>query len=192
MYDFVYMKCSELVNSESKSKLVVVRGWKKEGIGSDCLMGTVFLRAMKCFGTRQRGWWHSSMQYWIPLNFALYYFYFILFFIFSEFIYFLFIYFLAALGLHCCTRAFSSCGERGLLSLRCVGFLLWRLLLLQSMGSRCAGSSSCGSWAQQLWLAGSITRAQQLWHPGLVALWHVGSSPDQGSNPCPLYWQADS
>ena len=23
--------------------------------------------------------------------------------------------FLAALGLHCCTRAFSSCGERGLL-----------------------------------------------------------------------------
>ena len=42
MYDFVYMKCSELVNSESKSKLVVVRGWKKEGIGSDCLMGTEF------------------------------------------------------------------------------------------------------------------------------------------------------
>ena len=27
----------------------------------------------------------------------------------------LFIYFLAALGLRCCARAFSSCGERGLL-----------------------------------------------------------------------------
>ena len=26
-----------------------------------------------------------------------------------------FIYFLAALGLHCCARAFSSCGKRGLL-----------------------------------------------------------------------------
>ena len=24
---------------ESKSKLAVVRGWKKEGIGNDCLMG---------------------------------------------------------------------------------------------------------------------------------------------------------
>ena len=28
---------------------------------------------------------------------------------------FYFILFLAVLGLHCCTRAFSSCGERGLL-----------------------------------------------------------------------------
>ena len=28
---------------------------------------------------------------------------------------YLFIYFLAALGLCCCARAFSSCGERGLL-----------------------------------------------------------------------------
>ena len=34
---------------------------------------------------------------------------------FNKFIY-LFIYlFLAALGLHCCARAFSICGERGLL-----------------------------------------------------------------------------
>ena len=42
----------------------------------------------------------------------------------------LFIYlFLAALGLGCCARAFSSCGEQGLL-------LLW------SMGSRHAGFSS--------------------------------------------------
>ena len=44
--------------------------------------------------------------------------------------------FLAALGLCCCTRAFSSCGEWGLL------FVAVRvLLLLQSMGSRSAGSS---------------------------------------------------
>ena len=70
----------------------------------------------------------------------------------SIFIYFffkfLFIYlFLAMLGLCCCARAFSSCGERGLLFVWCMGFSLWWLLLLQSMGSRCTGFSSCGSWA---------------------------------------------
>ena len=36
----------------------------------------------------------------------------------------LFILFLAALGLHCCARAFSSCGERGLL------FVVVRRLLI--------------------------------------------------------------
>ena len=35
-------------------------------------------------------------------------------FYFNKFIYFIYL-FLAALGLHCCARAFSSCGERGLL-----------------------------------------------------------------------------
>ena len=38
---------------------------------------------------------------------------FILFYFLNKFIYF--IYFLAVLGLHCCARAFSSCGEWGLL-----------------------------------------------------------------------------
>ena len=33
-------------------------------------------------------------------------------------------------------------------SLRCAGFSLRWLLLLRSMGSRCAGFSSCGEWAQ--------------------------------------------
>ena len=37
----------------------------------------------------------------------------------------LFIYlFLAALGLHCCARAFSSCGERGLLFIAMRGLLI--------------------------------------------------------------------
>ena len=37
----------------------------------------------------------------------------------------LFIYlFLAALGLHCCVRAFSSCGERGLLFVAVRGLLI--------------------------------------------------------------------
>ena len=50
---------------------------------------------------------------------------------------------LAQLGLHCCAQAFSSCSERGLIWLRCAGFLLCWLPLLWSMDSRCAGFSSC-------------------------------------------------
>ena len=64
----------------------------------------------------------------------------------------------------------------GFSSLQCTDFLLQRLLLLRSTGSRCTGFSSCGTWAQQLWLAGSSAQAQQLWRTGLVALRHVGSS----------------
>ena len=61
----------------------------------------------------------------------------------------LFIYlFLAALGLCCCVRAFSSCGERGLLFVAVRGLLTRWLLLLRSTGSRHAGFSSCGTWAQ--------------------------------------------
>ena len=36
----------------------------------------------------------------------------------------------------------------GYSSLRCAGFSLQWLLLLWSTGSRCAGFSSCGTWAQ--------------------------------------------
>ena len=71
---------------------------------------------------------------------------------------------------------FLVVASRGYSSLRCMGFLLWWLLLLWIMGSRCASFSSCGGWAQQLWLAGSRAQAQQLWRTGLVALRHVGSS----------------
>ena len=61
----------------------------------------------------------------------------------KKFIY-LFIYLsLAALGLQCCERVFSSCSEQGLLFVEVRG-----LLLLQSMGSRCVGFSSCGTRAQ--------------------------------------------
>ena len=44
-------------------------------------------------------------------------------------------------GSRCCTWAFSSCGKRGYSS-------LWRLLLLQSTGSRGTGFSSCGTQVQ--------------------------------------------
>ena len=48
----------------------------------------------------------------------------------------LFIYlFLAVLGLHCCVRAFSSCGERGLLFVAVCGLLI------------VVASLCCGAWA---------------------------------------------
>ena len=42
------------------------------------------------------------------------------FFLFLSFLFF----FLAALGLHCCTQAFSSCGKRGLLFFAVSGLLI--------------------------------------------------------------------
>ena len=69
---------------------------------------------------------------------------------------FLFIYvFLAALSLRCCARAFSSCGERGLLFIAVRGLLIAvaSLVLARALGARASvvvarGLSSCGTWAQ--------------------------------------------
>ena len=69
--------------------------------------------------------------------------------------------------------------------LRCAGFSLRWLLLLQSTGSRRAGFSSCGSRALECRLSSCGAWASLLF----VAL---HSFPDKGSNPCPLHWQADS
>ena len=57
-------------------------------------------------------------------------------------------------------------------SSQCVGLSLSRPLLLRSTGSRCAGS---------------VVVAHG---PSCSAA--CGILPDQGSNPCPLHWQADS
>ena len=57
-------------------------------------------------------------------------------------------------------------------SSRCVGLSLSLPLLLRSTGSRCAGS---------------VVVAHG---PSCSAA--CGILPDQGSNPCPLHWQADS
>ena len=72
----------------------------------------------------------------------------------------------------------------GYSQLRHTGFSLRWLLLLWSMGSRHAGSVllSCG-----LQSAGSVAVAQ-----GLSCSAACGIFPGQGSNPCPLHWQADS
>ena len=80
--------------------------------------------------------------------------------IFVGFIY-LFILFLAALGLRCCVRAFSSCGERGLLFVAVCGLLIvvtslccraWASVVVH-------GLSSCGSQALECRLSSCGTRA---------------------------------
>ena len=66
----------------------------------------------------------------------------------KKFIYFIYL-FLAALGLHCCVWAFSSCGKQELLFVAVHGLLLAVASVVMEhglMGSRCAGFSSCGSW----------------------------------------------
>ena len=65
------------------------------------------------------------------------------------------------------------------------GFSLRWPLLLQSMGSRHAGFSSCGARALGTWASVVVAH-------GLSYSAACGILPDQGSNPCPLHWQADS
>ena len=72
------------------------------------------------------------------------------------------------LGLRWCARAFSSCGECGLLFVAVCG-LLMQWLLLWSTVSRLTSFSSCGSRALERRLSSCGAR-------GLVAPWHVGSS----------------
>ena len=60
---------------------------------------------------------------------------------FKKFIYL----FLAVLGLRCCTRAFSSCGERGLLFLAARGLLIAVASLVVEHRLYARGLSSCGS-----------------------------------------------
>ena len=86
--------------------------------------------------------------------------------------------FAVCLGLCCCSRAVSSCGEReAVVQLRRVGLLPW-LLSLRSTGSRCAGSAA-------------VARGLQSTGPAVV---HLLSCPeargvflDQGSSRCPLH-----
>ena len=80
---------------------------------------------------------------------------------------------MAVLGLRFCARGLSLvAASGGHSSSRCVGLSLSQPLLLQSTGSR---------------RAGSVIVAH-----GLSCSAACGIFPDQGSNPCPLHWQADS
>ena len=85
---------------------------------------------------------------------------------FKNFIYFI----LVALGLRCCTWVF---------------LWLWRVgatLHCGAQASHCGGFPCCGSRH-----AGSVVVAH-----GLSCSGACGIFPDQGLNPCPLHWQADS
>ena len=99
-----------------------------------------------------------------------------LFFIFFCFVYlftYLLIYFWLCWVFLAACRLSLVAASGGYSSLLCAGFSLQCLLLLQSMGSRCVGFSSCGMWAQQSW------------HTGLVAPWHVGSSQTRAQTRVP-------
>ena len=83
----------------------------------------------------------------------------------------------------------------------CVGSLLLHtgFLQLQQAGAtlHCSAVSCCGAWA--LGMRASVVVACGLQSTGSVVVVHglscftaCGIFPDQGSNPCPLHWQADS
>ena len=100
--------------------------------------------------------------------------------------------FLAELGLCCCTRAFSSCGEWGLLSVAVRGLLIAVASLVGEHGLQ-----ACGP--QQLRHAGSVVVARGLQSTGSAVVVHGLSCsaacrilPDQDSKLCPLHWQVDS
>ena len=79
---------------------------------------------------------------------------------------------MAVLCLRFCARAFSSCGKRGPLFIAVHGPLTIAASPVGSTGSRRAGSAVVAHG------------------PSCSAA--CGIFPDQGSNPCPLHWQADS
>ena len=95
---------------------------------------------------------------------------------FLKFIYLLFIYFWLC-RVFVSVRGLSLvAASGGHASSRCAGLSLSRPLLLRSTGSRRAGAG-----------AGSVVVAH-----GPSCSVACGIFPDQGSNPCPLHWQADS
>ena len=81
---------------------------------------------------------------------------FLLFLFFINLFIYLFIYLLAALGLPCCTRAFSSYSERGLLFVAVRGLLI-------AVASPCCGAQALGTQA-------SVVVARGLSSCGLRAL----------------------
>ena len=98
--------------------------------------------------------------------------YFFFFFFLKEFLLFLFIYFWLCWVFVSVPGLSLVVASGGHSSSRCAGLSLSRALLLRSTGSR---------------RAGSVVAAHG---PSCSAA--CGIFPDQGSNPCPLHWQADS
>ena len=74
---------------------------------------------------------------------------------------------MVVLGLPCCMGFLLVVGSGVYPLLQCTGFSLWRLLLWST--------SSRTHRLQKLWFPSSRAQAEQLWHTGLFAPWHVGS-----------------
>ena len=93
--------------------------------------------------------------------------------------------FWAVLGLCCCAQAFSGCGKQGLPFIAVCSLPVVAASLV-------AEPRLQGAWA-------SVVAAPGLKSTGSIAVVHrhscstaYGIFPDQGSNLCPLSWQADS
>ena len=85
-----------------------------------------------------------------------------------------------------------------------INLFICLFLFLAVLGLRCSaqsfhcgGFSCCGAWALGAWA--SVVAARGLQSAGSVVVAHglscsatCGIFPGQGSNPCPLTWQADS
>ena len=83
---------------------------------------------------------------------------------------------MAALGLPCCTWAFSSCLEQ-------------RPFCCGERASHFSGLSCCGEallfQSVFLFFSGLRRVGSVLWPTGIVAPWHVGSSPTRDGTPVP-------
>ena len=82
-------------------------------------------------------------------------------------------------------RAFSSCGEQGLL------FVAVRVLLT-AVASLCCGAQALGTRAAVVVARGLYSTGSVVVVHGLICSMAREIFPDQGSNPCPLHWQVDS
>ena len=108
----------------------------------------------------------------------------------NKFIFYLFIF--GCVGSLLLRRAFSSCSEQGLL------FVVLRGLLT-AVASLVVEHGLQACVLQQLWFMGSVVVVHGLQSAGSVVVGQgpccssaCGIFPDQGLNPCPLHWQADS
>ena len=86
---------------------------------------------------------------------------------------------MTALGLRCCTQAFSSCGEQGLLFAVVRGLLIAAISLVVEHGAQVHR-------LQWLQLLDFVAVAQEF------SCTACGISLDQGMNPCPLHCLVDS
>ena len=82
-------------------------------------------------------------------------------------------------------RLVSSCGKWWLVSSPVGRLLIEGASLVVEPGPS-------GSWASVVAVARLQRQAPKLGHADLVALWQVGSFPDQESNPHLLLWQSES